>query len=135
MPRQISLTAAVVTLGIAGSLAAQPSMPPPVPAITRTPLQRVEVPGSNYEVVLSTTDFVADVRTGRHLHPGAVLVYVMEGEFQLLLDGAPPRIYTAGESFQIPVGAIHNEGTGGKSAKLMAVHVVEKGKPFVQPLQ
>lgn len=135
MLRQISLSAAVVTLGIAGSLNAQQSMPPPVPAIKRTPMQKVEVPGSNYEVVLGTADFVADVRTGRHSHPGAVLVYVMEGEFQLLPDGEPQRTYKAGESFQIPVGAIHNEGTGGKSAKLMAVYVVEKGKPFVQPVQ
>jgi quercetin dioxygenase-like cupin family protein len=133
MLKQISLTAAIVTLGIAGSLNAQQTTPPPAQAVKRTPLQKVEVPGSSYEVVFGIAEFVADVKAGRHSHPGAVLAYVMDGEFIMLLDGQPERTYKAGESFQVPNGAVHNEGTGGKPAKVMAVYVVEKGKPLVQP--
>jgi hypothetical protein len=34
----------------------------------------------------------------------------------------------------VPNGAIHTEGAvGAKPAKLIAVYVVEKGKPLVQP--
>jgi quercetin dioxygenase-like cupin family protein len=135
MLKQLSLTAAIVTLGIVGSLDAQQTTPPPAPAIKRTPLQKVEVPGSNYEVVFGMADLVADVRAGRHFHPGVVLAYVMDGEFLLMLDGEPQKTYKAGDSFQIPVRAVHNEGTGGRTAKLMAVYVVEKGKPLVQPVQ
>jgi quercetin dioxygenase-like cupin family protein len=136
MLKQLTLAAAIVTLSIVGSLnAQQQTTPPPLPAIKRTPLQKVEVPGSNYEVVFGIADFLADVRAGRHSHPGSVLVYVMDGEFTLLLDGEPQKTYKAGESFQIQPGAIHNEGTGGGTAKLMAVYVVEKGKPLVQPVQ
>jgi quercetin dioxygenase-like cupin family protein len=134
MLKHISLTAAIVTLGIVGSLNAQQTTPP-APAIKRTPLQKVEVPGSNFEVVLGMADFIADTRAGRHSHPGAVLAYVMDGEFILMLDGQPQKAYQAGESFQVPSGAIHNEGTGGRTAKVMAVYVVEKGKPLVQPAQ
>jgi hypothetical protein len=36
---------------------------------------------------------------------------------------------------RLPNHAIHNEGPGGKPAKLIAVYVVEKGKPLVQPAQ
>lgn len=136
MLKYIALTAAFVSLGIVGSLnAQQQTMPVPLPAIKRTPLQKVEVPGSNYEVVLGITEFVADVKAGRHSHPGAVLAYVMEGEFFLTPDGQPEKAYKAGDSFQVPNGAIHNEGTGDKPAKLMAVYVVEKGKPLVQLAQ
>jgi hypothetical protein len=35
----------------------------------------------------------------------------------------------------VPNGVVHNEGTTGKPAKVMAVYVVEKGKPLVQPAQ
>src|SRR5260221_11703618 len=127
MLKQITLAAAVVTLGIVGSLNAQQTTPVPAPAIKRTPLQKTEVPGSNFEVVFGIADFLADVKAGRHSHPGTVLVYVMDGEFILMPDGEPQRTYKAGESFQVPSGAIHNEGTGGSTAKLMAVYVVEKG--------
>lgn len=132
MLKQISLTAAIVTLGIVGSLNAQQTPPTAPQAIKRTPLQKVEVPGSNYEVVFGIAEFVADVKAGRHSHPGAVLAYVMDGEFILALDGQAEQSYMAGASFQVPSGAIHNEGTGGKPAKVMAVYVVEKGKPLVQ---
>jgi quercetin dioxygenase-like cupin family protein len=133
MMKRVSLLAAIVTLGIIGSLEAQQTTPPPAPAIKRTPLQKVEVPGSNYEVVFGIADLAADVRAGRHSHPGAVLAYVMDGEFVLVLDGQPQRIYKTGESFQVPSGAVHNEGTNGRPARVMAVYVVEKGKPLVQP--
>jgi quercetin dioxygenase-like cupin family protein len=65
-----------------------------------------------------------------------VLAYVAEGEFWYLIDGQPEKIYKAGESFQVSNGAIHNEGASGdKPVKVMAVYVVEKGKPLVQPAQ
>jgi quercetin dioxygenase-like cupin family protein len=135
MLKHISLAAAIVTIGIVGSLNAQQPAPPAAQPVKRTPLQKVEVPGSNYEVVFGIAEFVPDVRAGRHSHPGVVLAYVMDGEFVLLLDGQAERTYKAGESFQVPDGAIHNEGTGGKPAKVMAVYVVEKGKPLVQPVR
>jgi quercetin dioxygenase-like cupin family protein len=128
--------AAIVTLGIASSLNAQQQTTPiPVPAIKRTVLQKVDVPGSNVEVVLALADFAPDVRTGRHFHPGAVLAYVMDGEFVLMRDGDPQKVFRAGESFQIPNGVIHNEGTNAGAAELMVVYVLEKGKPPVQPVQ
>ena len=135
MLKRVSLLAAIVTLGIIGSLDAQQTTPAPTPAIKRTPLQKVEVPGSNYEVVFGIADITPDFRVGRHSHPGAVLAYVMDGEFVLLLDGQAQKTFKTGESFQVPAGAVHAEGAGPAATKVMAVYVVEKGKPLVTPAQ
>jgi len=136
MLRYVALTAAFVSLGIIGSLdAQQQTTPVPTPAVKRTALQKVEVPGSNYEVVLGIAEFMPNAKVLRHSHPGTVLAYVMEGEFFVAPDGQPERTYKAGESLQVPDRAIHSEGTTDKPAKVMAVYVVEKGKPLVQPAQ
>ena len=75
-----------------------------------------------------------DFNAGRHSHPGTVQAQVLDGEFLLALDGQPEKTFTAGQSFEVPSGAIHNEGAvGSKPAKLIAVYIVEKGKRLVQP--
>jgi len=52
----------------------------------------------------------------------------------LALDGQPEKTFKAGQSLEVPNGAIHNEGAvGDKPAKLIAVYVVEKSKPLVTP--
>lgn len=119
------------------ALHAQGQQPFPQPSpVKRTPLGKVEVPGSNYEVVFGITELAAGFKSGRHSHPGLVLAYVAEGEFWYHVDGQPEKIYKVGESFQLPDRAIHNEGAAGERAvKVMAVFVVEKGKPLVQPAQ
>ena len=122
---------AAVLLG--GPVQAQQAPVQPAP-VKRTPLGKVEVPGSNYEVVFGITELAGGFKSGRHSHPGLVMAYVAEGEFWYLVDGQPERIYKVGESFQLPHSAIHNEGAAGSApVKVMAVFVVEKGKPMVQP--
>jgi quercetin dioxygenase-like cupin family protein len=128
----VSSMTAVLVGGFAHGQQA-PLQPSPV---KRTPLGKVEVPGSNYEVVFGITELAPGFKSGRHSHPGLVLAYVAEGEFWYLVDGQPEKIYKVGESFQLPDRAIHNEGAAGSNpVKVMAVFVVEKGKPLVQPAQ
>lgn len=123
---------AVAALSTAGyAQTQQPASPPP---IKRTPLGKVDVPGSNYEVVFGIAELVPGPKTGRHSHPGIVMAYVAEGEFWYLIDGQPERIYNAGDAFQVSEHAVHNEGAVGTGpAKVIAVYIVEKGKPLVQP--
>jgi quercetin dioxygenase-like cupin family protein len=135
MPKKSLLLGLLAGLLLGGVAHAQqaPAQPSPV---KRTPLGKVEVPGSNYEVVFGITELAAGFKSGRHSHPGQVMAYVVEGEFWYLVDGQPERIYTVGESLQLPDRAIHNEGAAGSGpVKVMAVFVVEKGKPLVQPAQ
>jgi quercetin dioxygenase-like cupin family protein len=129
------LVSSVVALSLAGLAYAQQAPLQPSP-IKRTPLGKVEVPGSNYEVVFGIAELAPGFKARRHSHPGPVLAYVAEGEFWYLIDGQPEKTYTVGDSFQVPHGAIHNEGAvGSRPAKVIAVYIVEKGKPLVQPVQ
>jgi quercetin dioxygenase-like cupin family protein len=133
----VSSVTAVLLGGFAHAQQApvQPSPLQPSP-IKRTPLGKVDVPGSNYEVVFGIAELAPGFKAGRHSHPGPLLVYVTEGEFWYLIDGQPEKTYAVGDSFQVPHSAIHSEGAvGSKPAKVMAVYIVEKGKPLVQPAQ
>lgn len=135
LTRILLRTVSVASLMVGAIAAAQQPPAPPSP-VKRTPLGRVDVPGSNYEVVFGITELAAGFKSGRHSHPGQVMAYVAEGEFWYFVDGQPERIYQVGEALQLPDRAIHNEGAAGSGpVKVIAVFVVEKGKPLVQPAQ
>jgi len=128
---KVILAVGSLTAVLAGGVAHSQQVPSQ--PIKRTPLGKVEVPESNYEVVFGITELAGGFKSGRHSHPGLVMAYVAEGEFWYLVDGQPEKIYKVGESFQLPHSAIHNEGAAGsKPVKVFAVFVVEKGKPMVQ---
>jgi quercetin dioxygenase-like cupin family protein len=117
----------------AAQQAASPLQPSPV---KRTPIGKTEVPGSNYEVITAMVELQPGFKAGRHTHPGTVQAQVLDGEFMLAIDGEAEKTFTAGQSLEVPHGAIHNEGAvGTRPAKLIAVYIVEKGKPLVQPVQ
>ncbi len=115
----------------------QAPSPPPITQgagnIKRTPLQKFDVPGTNYETVIGLAEVVANVNIGRHTHPGPESGYVLEGEMTLLIDGQPPRPLKAGDSYLVPAGAIHDGKSGPTGAKVIATYVVEKGKPLATP--
>lgn len=133
MLTQSLLVGSVIAVLLGGFAHAQQAPLQPAP-VKRTPLGKVDVPGSNYEVIFGITELAGGFKSGRHSHPGLVLAYVAEGEFWYLVDGQSEKIYRVGDSFQLPDRAIHNEGAAGsKPVKVMAVFIVEKGKPLVQP--
>jgi len=102
--------------------------------ITRTVVTRGDVSVPGREAVVVRAELAAGGQVGRHTHPGDEISYVTEGEFQLLIDGQPPRIVKAGESFVIPAGTVHDGHNAGSTAvKLIGVYVVEKGKPLATP--
>ena len=70
---------------------------------------------------------------GRHTHPGMETGYVLEGELELVLDGKPPMKIKAGESYQIPEGAVHDAKAGDKPFKVLAVYIVKAGEPLAKP--
>lgn len=107
--------------------------PPPAGNIKRTPLQTVDVPGTAFNAVTGIAEVVPNASIGRHTHPGPETGYVMDGELTLMIDGQPPRTMRAGESYQIPAGTPHDARSGAAGAKVLAVYVVEKGKPLASP--
>ena len=131
-PRLVSLLAAVVLLAFAGaSLAQQPAARRS--NIKRTPLQKVDIPGTTYETVTAIAEVAPGANAGRHTHPGPETGYVIDGDMVLMIDGQPAKSLKAGDSYQIPAGAVHDVKAGDKGMKVMAVYMVEKGKPLASP--
>jgi quercetin dioxygenase-like cupin family protein len=131
----IIATLAAFALGTAAL--AQDKPPPVSPSpVKRTIVGKVEVPGANYEVVTAVVEIAPGFKAGRHFHPGIVDFQVLDGQFLLAPDGQPEKVFNAGESHEIPMKAVHNEGAvGDKPAKLVVTYVVEKGQPLVNPVK
>jgi quercetin dioxygenase-like cupin family protein len=71
---------------------------------------------------------------GRHSHPGVESSYVMEGPMVVKIEGKPDQTFKAGESFQIPLNAVHDAcGVGGQGFKVLGTYIIEKGKPLASP--
>ena len=130
--KKSSLIVALVSLAASFPLAAQQSTTPA--PIKRTILQKVDVPGSpNYETITGIAEISPGVNIGRHTHPGAETGYVIEGAMTLLIEGKPPLALKAGDSYQVPVNAIHDAKSGDNGTKIIAIYIVEKGKPLASP--
>jgi len=128
---KIPLNQVLVGLGLtlaAGVLLAQAS------GLTRTLVGRADVSVPGREAVVARVEVAPGARAGRHTHPGDEISYVLEGQAELLIDGQPPRIVKAGESFVIPAGVVHDaHNSGDQPTRLIGVYVVEKGKPLASP--
>jgi quercetin dioxygenase-like cupin family protein len=113
---------------------AQSPAPAAAQAIKRIPLQRFDVPGTTYETVIGIAEIAPNVSIGRHIHPGPESGYVLEGSFELLIAGEPPRLLQAGDSYKVSPRAVHDARTGPNGAKVIATYVVEKGQPLAAPI-
>ena len=127
MNRKLVLGIAAVTFAAASVAIAQQS------GIKRTPLQKFDVPGTGYETVIGIAEVVPNVSIGRHSHFGPESGYMLAGELTLAIDGQPETLLKAGDSYQIPAGAIHDGRSGSAGTKVIATYVVEKGKPLATP--
>jgi quercetin dioxygenase-like cupin family protein len=131
---RLGLAAIFAALAFAGAAAQQlPAATQQTQTIKRTALQKFDVPGTNYETVVGIAEISPNVSIGRHTHPGPESGYLLEGEMVLMVQGQPDKPLKAGESYQIPSGAVHDAKTGVQGAKVLATYVVEKGKPLASP--
>ena len=75
-------------------------------------------------------------REGRHMHPGPLIVHVVEGQLTLDYEGKPTITYKPGETFFVEAGKIH-EGInrGNVGIRAIATFVTEKGKPLTTQAQ
>ena len=113
---------------VAGALLAQAS------GLTRVLVGRGDVSVPGREAVVARVTVAPGAFAGRHTHPGDEISYLLEGQTELLIDGQPPRLVKAGESFVIPAGVVHDaHNTGSTPAQVIGVYVVEKGKPLATP--
>jgi quercetin dioxygenase-like cupin family protein len=68
----------------------------------------------------------------KHKHPGAEIIYVLEGSLQYQLDGQPPVTLEPGDVLFVPAETFHTaRNVGAVNAAELATYVVEKGKPLL----
>jgi len=126
MIKKTLLALSVIAFACTGAFAQQGG-------IKRTPLQKVEFP-DGYVTVTGIAEVPSGGAAGRHSHPGIETGYVLDGEADLLIDGQPPLHLKAGDSYQIPAGAIHDaKVSGDKPLKVLGIYVVDKTKPLATP--
>ena len=100
-------------------------------AFKRTLLQQADLSVAGREAVTAVAELQPGAVAGRHTHPGEEVGYVLDGSVTVEIDGKPPMPLTAGKTFIIPAGAVHNaKNTGSGLAKILATYIVEKGKPL-----
>jgi quercetin dioxygenase-like cupin family protein len=107
-------------------------MPEP---ITRTILEKFDVPDSNYETVIMHVEIAPQVNTGLHTHPGFDAAYLLDGDLTVLEHGQPAKPIRAGQSWHVRPGVVHEVKAGHRPAIVLAMYVVEKGKPLASPWQ
>src|SRR3569832_769606 len=117
----LTICATLAALSVMNPILAQQSAPvSQAQPIKRIPLQKFDVPGANYETVIGIAEIAPNVLIGRHRHPGPESGYLIEGSFELLIDGQAPRQLKAGESYLIPPSTIHDAKSGPTGAKVIA---------------
>src|SRR5262249_44243455 len=77
------------------------------PGVTRKILSEMDGPAPGYRTLLVEAEIEAGVAVGRHTHPGIESAYVLEGGFELPIEGQPTRMIKAGDGFQIPPATPH----------------------------
>jgi quercetin dioxygenase-like cupin family protein len=123
-----------ITGFIATGASAQGNPPAASGGVTRKILSRTDGPAPGYETVLVDAEIEAGVAVGRHTHPGIESAYVLEGGFELPIQGMETRMLKAGDAVQIPPNTPHAGGKAGTAkSRLIITYVVEKGKPLASP--
>ena len=80
-------------------------------------------------------DFPAGSTTGRHTHPGDEYAFVLQGTFELSVEGRETRRLSAGDAFHTPRDLVHqNRNVGDTPGRLVITFVADKGKPFTTPV-
>jgi uncharacterized RmlC-like cupin family protein len=87
-----------------------------------------------YTTLLVEATIDPGVAVARHTHPGVESAYVLEGGFELPIQGQATRMIKKGDGFQIPPETPHAGGKAGDAKSVILItYVVEKGKPLASP--
>jgi quercetin dioxygenase-like cupin family protein len=128
MNKAFAVAISLGIVGVFGAALAQQS------GFKRTLLQTQDLSTPETVVVQAIAEFGTGIAAGRHTHPGEEMGYVMEGQIELKVDGKPPQIIQAGQTFFVPRGIVHDGvNTHNGTLKVLATYVVDKGKPVASP--
>ena len=123
-----------VTGFVATDASAQTSPPATTPGVTRKMLSQADGPTPGYVTIVMDIEIEPGVTIGRHTHPGIESAYMLEGGFDLPIEGQPTRAFKPGDAVVIPANTPHAGGKNGNTkSRIVATYIVEKGKPLASP--
>ena len=123
-----------ITGFVATEASAQGAPPAAAGGVTRKILSKTDGPAPGYETLIVEATLEAGVAVGRHTHPGVESAYVLEGGFELPIQGQETRTLKAGDAFQIPPETPHAGGKAGTAkSRILITYVVQKDKPLASP--
>jgi quercetin dioxygenase-like cupin family protein len=88
------------------------------------------------EIIVTVVEYPPGAVSPLHTHPGEEAFYVLEGATLETPDGKTLTPVTGGSRINVrdlPHGAFTE--TGDKTFKLLAVHIVDKGKTVLVPVK
>ena len=125
---------AIASEFIASEAYAQAGPPAAASGVTRKVLSQTDGPTAGYVTLLVEATIEPGAIVARHTHPGIESAYVLEGGFELPVQGQETRMLKAGDGFQIPPETPHAGGKPGNAkTRILITYVLEKGKPLSSP--
>jgi quercetin dioxygenase-like cupin family protein len=84
---------------------------------------------------MGTAEIAPGAAAGRHIHHGEEFGYVLDGSATLEVEGKAPQELKAGMAYHIDREKAHDAqvAASGGPAKVLAVYIVDKGKPLAEP--
>ena len=136
--RDLAGLASCAICGLTGFIAtdalAQGTPTTTTPGVTRKVLSQMDGPMPGYVTINVEAEIEPGVTVARHTHPGIESGYVLEGGFDLPIQGQPTRTLKPGDAFQVPPETPHaGSPNGDKKSRIAITYVVEKGKPLASP--
>jgi quercetin dioxygenase-like cupin family protein len=123
-----------VTGFVATEASAQGAPAAGTPGVTRKILSQTDGPAPGYVTMLVEAEIEAGVAVARHTHPGIESAYVLEGGFELPIEGQPTRMLKPGDGFLVPPATPHAGGKAGSAkSRILITYILEKGKPLASP--
>jgi quercetin dioxygenase-like cupin family protein len=123
--------AAVLALASGGSTALHAAAPRDSAAVTQLFQKDLAgIPGK--EVVLARVEYVPGGASAPHRHDANVLVYVLEGELEMQVEGQPPVRLGPGQTFYESPDDVHLKSANASAvapARFLAFVVKDKDRP------
>src|SRR5436190_13849203 len=99
--------------GFIATEASAQGTPPAAGGVTRRVLSQIDGPTPGYETLLVEAIIEAGAVVDRHTHPGIESAYVVDGGFELPIQGQATRMLKPGDSLQVPANTPHGGGKPG----------------------
>ena len=123
-----------ITEFVATAASAQGTPPAATSWVTRIILWHTDGPTPGYVTMLVEATIDAGVPVAAHRPAWIESAYVLEGGFELPIQGQATRMLKPGDGFQIPPDTRHAGGKPGDAkSRILITYVVEKGKPLASP--